>query len=633
MEVYNSFGENVLDTYGSFDVEIFTIPEGNLTSNAIGTTVKGNKYFSPVTILTPGNYQIAVAITEKSGMHPKENPFVVNETFEITEENCFIPKNLLILSYIEATLSIAEPTVFFAFEIKVQLFDQINSTWLTPTLVSISSDEDLFGEVSQYSDNGELTFVIFFKNNGKHKLIIQAESGLLSEIEVKVLRERLQIEPVFKFFDDSHYFNVTVDVLDNSYENVEANNGNYSVTLFSVPESEMHGNLTADCEKGVCEFTGITIKNNGTYRLAAKVVENSVEDSIAPEAYTENSFKIKESIAHIYLHNIEIYQQGECSEYTSTELNVLLLDINGALYNESIEFTISSSDDYSGPSSFISVEGNSTFRFFYTQIGIEEIHVTASSITEPVVIDVKEKTNFPLLTLIILFWLMIIFCTVFYVNDKSYIEDEFLKFGLHIYCPLLTFMNPGSNHRRIITALRVFASLFAIFTMVGLFYNYEILDSPKTEDGIDAYGLEDWYEGFLVLLISQCFTVPFAFLHYFNTENSAVAKLIAAISIMVIILSLIFAIWGIVVFTAKYYLFWVLTFSIYACIELFIVHTIYGVLFFCFFYKPQPHNDPMSSPTLKSAQRPLMQGADKKFSLQPDNSPMKNPRISFLYRK
>ena len=631
--MYDSFGENILDTYGSFEVEIFTSPEANLTSNAIGTTVKGSKYFSPVTILTPGDFQIAVGITEKSGLHPQENPYTINETFEITEDNCFIPKNLLILSYIEASVNASVLTVFFSFEVNVKLFDQINSTWHTPTLVTISSEEDIFGEVSQYSDNGEVTFVIYFKNNGKHKLIIQAETGLQSEIEVNLVRERLQIEPVFKPFTDSHYFDVTVDVLDNSYENIEGNNGNYSVTLYSVPESEIHGNLTVDCDRGVCRFTGISIRSSGTYRLAARVVESSVEDSIAPEAFTEGSFEIKEAIAHIYLHEIEVYTQGECSEYTSTELNVLLLDVNGALYNESIEFTISASGDYSGPSSVVSVDGNSTFKFFYTQVGIEEIHVTASVITEPVVIEVKEKTNFPLLALIVLFWLMVIFCVVFYVNDKHYIEDEFSKFGLHIYCPILTFMNPGSNQRRIITAFRVFASLFAIFTMVGLFYNYEILDSPKTEDGLEAYGLEDWYEGFLVLLISQCFTVPFAFLHYFNIESSAVGKLIIAISIMVIALSLIFAIWGIVVFTAKYYLFWVITFSIYAAIELFIVHTLYGVLFFCFFYKPQTHSEPMSSPTLKNAKRPLIQGLNKNNSLLAEDSTAKAPRISFLLQR
>lgn len=623
----------MLNTYGNFKVELYLIPDGNLTSNVIGNTVKGSKYFSPVTILSPGSYQIAIDITEQSGLHPLNNPYIVNETFEITEQNAFIPKNLLMLSYLEISLNVSEPTVFFAFDIKVDLFDQINSTWFPPTLIQITSNNDIFGETAKYSENGEVTFTVYFKNNGEQKLIVQAESGLNREIKVNILRERLQIEPVYKVFENSHYFNVTVDVLDNSLEKVEDSNGNYSVTLFSVPESEIHGNLTTLCDKGMCKFTGISIKNNGTYRLGAKVFEHSIEDDTAPDTYTEVSYKISKSVAHIYLYQIELYQSSECTEYVNSEINVLLLDINGALYNESIEYSISSSSDYTGPEKLTSIDGNSTFKYFYTQIGFEEISVSTISNTETITIEVKERMNYPLLALIILFWLMIICCTVFYVNDKSYIEDEFSKFGLDLYCPILVFRSPGANHRRIVTTLRVFASLFAIFTLIGLFYNLELLDSPKTEEGLEAYGLEDWYEGFIVLFISQCYTVPFAFLHYFNLESSAVAKIISVVSIVIIVFSLVFAIWSLLVFTAKYYLFWVITFVIYAALELFVVHTIYAIVFFCFFYKPHSNVNEMSSPAIKTAARPLIPVPDKKNSLNIDNLAVRAPRISFLYRK
>jgi hypothetical protein len=596
--------------------------------------VKGFKEFSPVTILTPGDYQFGVAIHEKSGLTPKEDPLIYNETFQITAENAFIPKSMLHLSYLEVEINSSVLTVFFPFQVKIKLFDQVNTTWEPNCLVNLTSDDELFGEVSKEAVSGEVEFEIYFIKKGDIKLTIITETGYEHEVQLSLKRQKLQIEPILKKFPESHYFNVTVDVLDNTLQSIESENGNYSVSLFTTPKSVIHGNLTQICEAGVCSFTGLSILTPGDYKFGATVIELTSGKSTAGESYSEGNFKITEQRAHIFLHQIQLFLDEKPTEHVCSNLTVLLLDINHDLYNETMTVTVNSGDDYHGAKKLEVIDGNSSLKFFFTSIGNQSINVSTDYKSRVIKFKVEERMNYPLLLLIIVFWMMVILLVIFYVNDKEKIDDESGSFGLRMYCPVMILADSGDNNLRIVTTLRVFASQFMMFTLIGIFYNKEILDAPQAEDGFEAYGLEDWYQGFLVLLIAQCFSCPFAFCHYFNLKSKAVSKIIIGISLMIIICSAIFAVWSLTEYSSKYYLFWVLNFSIYGLIELFLVHSLYGIFFFCCFFKPEVTVEQISSPK-NDLKKPFIAFDSKRNSVGNDDEKprARAPRVSVLLRK
>lgn len=607
-----------------------------MTSNSKGLAVKGTKVFNAVTILSPGDYQIGVNITEASGLSPKDNPFVSNESWVITKDNAFIPKSMLQLSYMEVHVGSDPITVFFPFNLTVKLFDQVNSTWLPDCLVNLTSDEEISGETSLVAENGEVQFTIYFTDKGKIKLTILTETGLQHEIQIQVRRQRLQVEPIVKKFEDSHYINITVDVLNNEMTKIESENGNYSVTLFTTPKVKLHGNLTQICNSGVCHFTGISVLANSTVRFGATVLELESESVSAPEGYSELTYTIDNDHAHIFLHQIQLHLSESPVEYVNSELNVLLLDINKDLYMEDKRVEIKSSGNYNGPSHLDVVQGNSSFKFYYNQVGDQEIEVSTKYKKRDVGFKVEARMNYPLLVLIVMFWALVIFTVVFWINDKDRIDEENASFGFRMYCPLLILTDSGENHLRIITIFRVFASQFMMFTLIGIFYNKEVLDAPLAEDGIDAYGLEDWYQGFIVLLISQCFSCPVGFLHYAYMGNKALGKMIIGISVMIMAVSIVFSVWTITEFSAKYYLFWVVTYAIYGLIELVLIHTLFGAFFFCFFFKPEVvQPSAMLSSKSNDMRRPFLSKGDQKNSLSPDDIPLKPraPRVSVLLRK
>ena len=632
----DGFGENVLDAHGRFTVELFLIPEGRITSNSKGLAVKGTKVFNAVTILAPGEFLIGVNITEASGLSPKENPVVSNQTWIITEKNAFIPKSMLQLSYMEVRVGSDPITVFFPFNLTVKLFDQVNSTWLRSCQVNLTSDDEIHGETSQISDNGEVLFQIYFTEKGKTKLTIVAETGLQHEIQIQVHRQRLQIEPYLKRFSNSHYFNLTINVLNNEMTEIESKFGTYIVTLFTTPKVTLHGNLTQTCNSGVCQFTGISILTNSTIRFGASVKELGGGSTPAPEAFSEQTYTTDSDHAHIFLHQIQLHLTQSPVEYVNSNLAVVLLDINRDLYKETIRVAVKSDESYSGPSHLDVVEGNSSLKFFYTGLGKHEIGVLTENKRASVGFKVEGRMNYPLLALILLFWGLVVLVVVFWINDKDRIAGESATFGLRTFCPLMILADSGENHLRIITTCRVFASQFMMFTLIGIFYNKEVLDAPAAEDGIEAYGLEDWYQGFVVLVISQCFSCPVGFLHYTYLGNRALGKIIIGISVMIIAISIVFGVWTIAAFSAKYYFFWVVTYSIYGLIELFLAHTLFGALYFCLFFKPKAvEASTLALQRSKDIHRPFLQKGGQANSFTPDDVPQRagGSYISALLRK
>ena len=632
----DGFGENLLDAHGKFNVELFLIPEGKVTSNSKGLAIKGVKVFNAVTILAPGEFRIGVNISEASGLSPEENPVVSNETWVITEKNAFIPESMLQLSYMEVKVGSDPITVFFPFNLTVKLFDQVNSTWLRTCQVNLTSDDEIFGETSQISDNGELEFTIYFTEKGKTKLTIISETGLQHEIQIQVHRQRLQVEPIQKLFSDSHYFNLTINVLNNEMTEIESEFGNYSITLFTTPKVNLHGNLTQTCNSGVCKFTGISILSNSTIRFGASVKELSSESTTAPEGFSELTYTIDSDHAHIFLHQIQLKMSSSPIEYVSSNLTVLLLDINRDLFKEDIRVEIKSDENYFGPSHLDVIQGNSSFKFYYAGLGEHEIGVLTEYKKKSIGFKVEARMNYPLLALILLVWGLVVLTVVFWVNDKDRIAGDGGDFGLRMFCPVMILTDSGENHLRIITTFRVFASQFMMFTLIGIFYNKEVLDAPAAEDGFEAYGLEDWYQGFVVLVIAQCFSCPVGFLHYSYLGNKALGKIIIGVSVMIMAVSIVFGVWTIAVFSAKYYLFWVITYSIYGLIELFLIHTLFGTIYFCLFFKPAVlEASSLALQRSKDMQRPFLHKGGQKNSLTPDNLSQRTqgPHVSVLLRK
>lgn len=198
--IYDYPGENLLEKYGTFDTSLYLVPEGKLAGKANGNTRGGQKYFSPITILTPGSFQFAVNTSEESsGVTPMNSPLVLDNIYNITEENAFIPQNMLTLSYMNITSDQLNPTAFFYFNIEIQLFDQINSTWYPDCNVSISADSEIFSydqseTIEGLAVQGVANFTVYLKKPGLTIITATTDTGLTAEISLTVLKEKQKIE-------------------------------------------------------------------------------------------------------------------------------------------------------------------------------------------------------------------------------------------------------------------------------------------------------------------------------------------------------------------------------------------------------------------------------------------------------
>ena len=179
----------------------------------------------------------------------------------------------------------------------------------------------------------------------------------------------LKLFPVFKHLNDSHYFNVTVKVMDHESEMIESTRGVYSVSLYTIPEVDLYGDTNQICTLGICRFVGISAMKEGKFRFAAHLTEMKTLKNPALGGVSDEFFIVSKEIAHPYLNQIQILMSDEVAEFSLFEFFVLLIDINGAILNETRFVVVNGGMGYIGPESITVVNGKGLVEAYFNQSG------------------------------------------------------------------------------------------------------------------------------------------------------------------------------------------------------------------------------------------------------------------------
>ena len=278
----------------------------------------------------------------------------------------------------------------------------------------------------------------------------------------------------------------------------------------------------------------------------------------------------------------------------------------------------------------ISPKGNYTFNANITESeSSTKIFITSKVFSVPE----KELSNYPMITFISLFWLMVIFCVIFYINDRNFMLSENEKDSVYKYLSVLSFNSPGPNHFRIVSVLRIFSSSFTTFTLLGLFHHQNIFTYPPLEN----FSFQILWESILILFISQAVTLPLALIHFFNLENNSACKIVSALCVLIICNCFGLGIWLIRHCDPLFFTNWVVIFAVFTGIDLILLQTLYGY----FFYQFHKNNENSQSTLFKKEKNlpllspPLPFRSPRQTPVRSTITPsfLKSPNLDFEYIK
>lgn len=390
----------------------------------------------------------------------------------------------------------------------------------------------------------------------------------------------------------------------------------------------MLGNLTKYSKEGVAYFHGLTIISSGHFEFAAESSEESVNFKVITDLTSDRMFNISSEQTHIPLKSIQIiHHPPEPTQYFNSYLEVLLLDINDMLLNESRTINITSQQQYVGPSTLTPTDGNATFKFYFIESIESNIIITSKDVTSSHTCIVQNMPPYALLVLIIMFWSNWVILIILWIADKSTLPEIEHPTGFSLYCPIVNIFYPQHGHQRGAFTLRTFSELFVLYTLIGYLYYFENIIQSDQSDGLDSFSASDMYLGLIAFAITEAYSFVVTLLHNSAINNFIVRKIVTVITVAVIVGASVCSWVFLYKVSPQYYLFWIICFFIYTAIHIFVVQPIVALMFTCCCSccgKERAYSPMMSPRDLRS---PLIQNSYFNFSMP---SPKAN-RVSLLH--
>ena len=236
----------------------------------------------------------------------------------------------------------------------------------------------------------------------------------------------------------------------------------------------------------------------------------------------------------------------------------------------------------------------------------------------------EKVTNYPMILMIIWFWVLVIFAVVFYISDKDFILIEPEKGPLHKLCPVLILNNPSKNHLRISTLSRVFTIQFLLF-LLTFYFKFQVPSSSSVYDLL--------WDSKEIFLSCEILSMLLAFSYNLSSSSSSIQRFLTFIITTCLIASLFISIRAVIECPPSNYWSWAELFLIFSLLDLLIFQNLIGLSFYFLF--PQSVLEPArcKSPDLKKPLlSPKAKVVGKKSIAKISLSMLKSPSSRFTSR-
>lgn len=469
---------------------------------------------------------------------------------------------------------------------------------MTETLIlnlSLTPKGTLFGQIESETLNGLATFknlTILTIGNFSFKATLKSYESLIilsvgsseqkfqiSEKQIHLPKELQKLTRVLTFIDDFEInaffgFVVRLLLLDQIQENfkedcevgIVGNNSVYGETFKGVSSGESSFEVYTKVPGGI----KLLITACGSLSNTTELEVLPLSASIEVNEVMENEFKefdVTVKIMDFYGRKIEskngLYEIG----LTTTPIS----NFSGQHNVNQVK------GEYTFSNLTINPAGNYTFNANITEsMSSTQIYLISGVYSVPN----KEQTpnNYPIIIFISLFWVMGILCVVFYINDRNFMLSDSEKDSIFKYLSVFSFNNPGINHFRIISVLRIFSGSYVMFTLLGLFYCKNIFNKILNE----KFSVQSLWDSILVLCIAQGVTLPLILVHFFNLENKSACKMVSVLCALIICTCFGFDFWLITKCDQQFFSNWVSIFAVFTGFDLIFLQTLYGYCFYKF---------------------------------------------------
>lgn len=238
--------------------------------------------------------------------------------------------------------------------------------------------------------------------------------------------------------------------------------------------------------------------------------------------------------------------------------------------------------------------------------------------------DLEKVTNYPMIVMIIWFWVLVIFAVVFYISDKDFILIEPEKGPLHKLCPLLILNNPSKNHLRISTLSRVFTIQFLLFLLI-FYFKFQVASSSS------IYNL--LWDSKEIFIFCEVLSMLLSISYNLSSSSPPIQRFLTFIITTCLVASIFILIRAVIECPSSNYSSWTELFLIFSLLDLIIFQNLIGLSYYFLF--PQSILEPArcKSPDLK---KPLLSPKAKVTSKQSiaklSLSMLKSPSSRFTSR-
>lgn len=339
MGVYDSTGTTLTTGTLNSAIELTLSPEASIKGSTKAQIINGKASFSELFISSTGTFNLTASL-------PNTDP--VTFSTQLTVESP-------VATSLSVTQPASDPSAKFYFTLKVQVKDQSDTIFTSPSKVTLTSTEAFTGSSDQTTTDGTATFSIFFSSPGTKSLTFTCET-VTKTVTQNVLTQKLltKVTKTPKYNDD--IFEVQIGVYNHEGNELETTNGVYNIAVSISTGGTLEGTTTIDTVSGEAKFSDLKILTAGEYTLTFT--------STNLDSANENF-----NIEALALTTLEISSEAAATVFFDYTITIKGKDQKSQLVTKEETVTLTSSLGLSGETTGVLKSGVLTLKGHFTQPG------------------------------------------------------------------------------------------------------------------------------------------------------------------------------------------------------------------------------------------------------------------------